>query len=304
MNSRPRSGPRAAPANVVTLVVVQTPVFGIRPIEEVQGIHDAFVAFEVDAEAWSLSKNGFHLMLARLANRNPMTVLLSGDVHYSFVAAVDYFASHAWGETTARQLNARIVQLNSSGLKNEATKTRALHAAGGGIFRQPIERNPRTFLGFGTPKNIVYYPPSPPTAHGYPAPSQPVPLNETPLELPLDEWGTRYASASGPLPASDWMYRVEFLTGTKVPPGETAAGAPIQILDPTPVSRVTRLSDWLNKLGRSYHAAVGTMVVGVNNLATVTFTGDGARRLARPPAGCLASDRRHAHGDAAGNDDL
>jgi hypothetical protein len=185
---------------------------------------------------------------------------------------VDYFASHAWGETTARQLNARIVQLNSSGLKNEAKKTRLLHAAAGAIFRQPIERNPRTFLGFGSQKNIVYYPPTDPESV---LPPPPLPLNEIPLALPLDEWGTKYATASGPLPASDWMYRVEFLTGTKIPPGATDQGVPIESVDPSPPSRVAKLSDWLKKLGRNHRAAIGTMIVGVNNLATVTFTGSG-----------------------------
>jgi hypothetical protein len=266
-------GTTRAPANVVTLVVVQTPLLGVRPIEEdVQDIRNTYVAFQTDAEAWSISPNGFQLMLARLANRNPMTILLSGDVHYSFVAVADYFATRPWGETAARQLSARIVQLNSSGLKNEAFKTRFLQTAAPALFQPPIDRNPRTFLGFGTPQKVVVQMPPDPVM----GVTSQVAVNETPLAIPLDEWGTKYLSATGgPLPQSDWMYRIEFLTGVKVPANVTDRGTPINSVPPGLPARVALVSPWLKVAGAVYRATVGTLIVGVNNLATVTFTGTG-----------------------------
>ena len=88
----------------VTLVVAQTPVLGMRFIEDHQRSLDPKTVFENDAEAWSLSSNGYELMLARLAAHNKAVILMSGDVHYSFAGWADYYATAPWGENRVARL--------------------------------------------------------------------------------------------------------------------------------------------------------------------------------------------------------
>jgi len=265
-------GAARAPDGIVTLVIAQTPVLGVRPIEAIQSIPSVRVAFAADAEAWALSNNGYQLMLARLAAHNPTTIVLSGDVHYSFVAVADYFASHAWGETTARQFSARIVQLNSSALKNEASNTRTLQERSTAALSWPFDKNPRAWIGFGTPQRLLYTPP--PTGQYVPPPPTQILLNETPILIALDEYGLSYANPSGgPLPTGDWMYRIEFLTGTKVPSLATGQVAPIDTYPPDQPSRVAEFTQWLQNLAKNQRAAIGATIIGLNNISTITFSG-------------------------------
>lgn len=73
---------------------------------------------EFDAEAWSSNRAAFEDLLARLVSFRRVLVL-SGDVHYAFSNQVAYFRK-GWPQADS----ARLVQLCSSALHNEADKTR------------------------------------------------------------------------------------------------------------------------------------------------------------------------------------
>jgi hypothetical protein len=73
---------------------------------------------ELDYEAWSLNPRGFEELLERLAGYGRV-LILSGDVHYSFTASVQY-----WDHRPARpRRRAAFAQLCSSSLKNEIVGT-------------------------------------------------------------------------------------------------------------------------------------------------------------------------------------
>ena len=87
-------------------------------------------------------------MLNRLAARNTFVVLLSGDVHFTFAAAADLYATKPWGTTAPVQPDraARIVQLTSSPMKNADFKTKFV-----GLVGWSILTNPASWAGLGVP---------------------------------------------------------------------------------------------------------------------------------------------------------
>ncbi|WP_246837624.1 alkaline phosphatase D family protein [Salinicola sp. MH3R3-1] len=99
------------------IIVSPAPVFGVKLIE---GIQRAFTWFGkpllVDAENWMAHPGAAHTMLNILRHsRTPQRyVILSGDVHYSFVYAITI---------RQRRNSPRMWQITSSGLKNTFPET-------------------------------------------------------------------------------------------------------------------------------------------------------------------------------------
>ena len=95
------------------LIVSPAPMFGVKLIEAVQRVFSwAGQPLLVDAENWMAHRGAAHVMMNIFRHsRTPGNyVVLSGDVHYSFVYEV-----HIRGRDTAPQL----WQITSSGVKNE-----------------------------------------------------------------------------------------------------------------------------------------------------------------------------------------
>ncbi|MGJ8679570.1 alkaline phosphatase family protein [Paraglaciecola sp.] len=95
------------------IMVSAAPVFGVKLIETIQRIFTFFgKALTVDAENWMAHKGTASVMLNIFRNRKtpPNFVILSGDVHYSFVYDVSL---------RFRQNSPHITQVTSSGIKNE-----------------------------------------------------------------------------------------------------------------------------------------------------------------------------------------
>ncbi len=89
------------------------PVFGVKLIETIQRIFTSFgKPLMVDAENWMTHPGSAYALLNLF--RHPKTprnfVILSGDVHYSFVFQI---------ELSHKQQSPSIWQITSSGLKNE-----------------------------------------------------------------------------------------------------------------------------------------------------------------------------------------
>jgi hypothetical protein len=144
-----------------TIVVTGVPVLGP------EGMELALVPFQrlarqliqVDAEAWGYDPATYEAMLWALS-RYKSVVLLSGDIHVAFSAALDY-----WSAPTGQAVQtARIVQLVSSGITQDwgatFTPTLKANALTHDIFEsvttalQPSER-----IGWGTPVREALTPP-------------------------------------------------------------------------------------------------------------------------------------------------
>ncbi|WP_299072213.1 alkaline phosphatase family protein [uncultured Paraglaciecola sp.] len=95
------------------IMVSAAPIFGVKFIETIQRIFTFFgKALTVDAENWMAHKGTASVMLNIFRNRKtpPNFVILSGDVHYSFVYDI---------RLRFRQNSPSITQITSSGIKNE-----------------------------------------------------------------------------------------------------------------------------------------------------------------------------------------
>jgi hypothetical protein len=95
------------------IIVSPAPIFGVKLIETVQRVFSAFgYPLLVDAENWMAHRGAAQVILNIFRHsRTPGSyVVLSGDVHYSFVYEV---------QIRHRQQGPKIWQITSSGIKNE-----------------------------------------------------------------------------------------------------------------------------------------------------------------------------------------
>jgi hypothetical protein len=95
------------------IMVSPAPIYGVKLIETIQRIFTFFgQPLMVDAENWMAHKGTANVMLNifRHVKTPPNFIILSGDVHYSFV----YEVSHRF-----RRHSSTIYQITSSGIKNQ-----------------------------------------------------------------------------------------------------------------------------------------------------------------------------------------
>jgi hypothetical protein len=245
-------------SNLVTLVVVQTPLLGLRVVEGLQETTTVEKVFDRDAESWSISPRGFETLLARLVAHNPLTVVMSGDVHYAMATTADYDGARPWGTASPpkQPLRARIVQLTSSSSHNETggwKGTRTLHT----YSRTATTLSDGVFFGFHE------YPVGQPG--GGPSGSSRVTLSEgTPVVVPLADYVRLFPLG----PAPDWTYRVVTRPGQIVnrPPSPPLSAVDVAQFGPLLAPLVSPL----------WHSTDGQNIVGVNNVGLVTFSGSTA----------------------------
>ncbi|WP_245961379.1 alkaline phosphatase D family protein [Thalassotalea euphylliae] len=94
------------------ILVSAAPIYGVKLIETVQRVFTFFGnPLAVDAENWMAHRGTANVMLNIFRNRKtpPQFIILSGDVHYSFV----YDVSHRFIRSSSS-----IVQITCSGIKN------------------------------------------------------------------------------------------------------------------------------------------------------------------------------------------
>jgi hypothetical protein len=132
--------PPPADIAAATLVVAPSPVLGTHLVEHViqplASLLPGGSEFS-DFESWSAATRN-HQELLRLLTAYAPLVLLSGDVHYSATASLDYHR----GATAIKAAG-----ITSSSAKNAEPKTLALHLLGEFAMRVGIERS-RRFVGF------------------------------------------------------------------------------------------------------------------------------------------------------------
>ncbi len=135
----------ARPNNTkVTLIISPSPVIGLPFIEGIQKTAKVFTdamstaAWGFDPEAWGLQETASERFIAQLALRglsaeNNCVVVLSGDVHYSFTARLQYSATCPFGNTENIPTKFVLAQFTCSSFKNEVSGfggSHSLHSKG------------------------------------------------------------------------------------------------------------------------------------------------------------------------------
>lgn len=154
--------PRPSGDTKLTIVVTGVPVIGPEGMELTLVPFQRFARLlsDVDAESWAYEPSTYEAMLAAMA-RYESVVLLSGDVHIGWSAALDYWSAPDNGPVRT----ARIVQLVSSGLtKDWGDYAPALrgHALSLDIFESATNAALMNAerVGWGTPLRTELTPPA------------------------------------------------------------------------------------------------------------------------------------------------
>jgi hypothetical protein len=211
--------PVAVPPGPFVMVVSPAPVLGLGVMEElVQPVVVRFAAYKPDPEAWAFAPVTFEKFLDRLQPFKRV-VILSGDVHFSLSAYLDY-----WKKGSATPT--RIVQFVSSALKNQQRNGQQYLNCGfmqqflGSAFR-PLER-----LGWLSRTGLT----ATNTANTTNSPALRVRLRREPVLLPSVGWPE---DTTVNLPA-DWSWRLDMIFDARLDTG--APGSRPQKIRPIVIS--------------------------------------------------------------------
>ncbi|MCB0612533.1 MAG: hypothetical protein KDC75_04485, partial [Phaeodactylibacter sp.] len=252
-----------------------------------RGDRHKLTAFDPDlADSWEVHSPAFEKMLARLASRIPKkdgkrhskVVAVSGDVHFSFAARLQYWAEKPLdGEAAEHRLT--MAHLTASAFKNEAGIFAALHDIGyelaNFISAEKKLPEPEIILGYPKPDsfseekskeillNTKWFP------NYYPAMMQ-----ETPAMLPLPQMEEDLK-----VPKPDWFYRIDFIRGAKGSDYEA------ELPDPDPNPDPDR--KWYHKVGSQLkkhylygkNSAAGRDIISRNSLAVLSFDWEGKGKV-------------------------
>ena len=280
------------PETEVTLVISPGPVVGVPFMEKLQKIAKKIsekfgsAAWGFDTEAWGLEETAFERILSRIALRGlpgkqNKVVILSGDVHYSFSARLQYRATRPFEATKNVNIDLTIVQFTSSPFKNEKKGiggSHSLHIKGFVPFRLLINGPSAEVLGWDNPQKEelylgVCYTPINETL-------QPIPLisqdNPAKLDLVKERSSLRKLEITK---KPQWWYRIDFIDAKSenINQKQNSHSANTgSILAPLPgQNRQPFLEQYLAIAGNEHHHELGKNygkeIVGVNNIAEITF---------------------------------
>ncbi|MFC5142932.1 hypothetical protein ACFPK1_32245 [Actinomycetospora rhizophila] len=258
----------AGPAPGATVVIAPSPVLGTHVIEHVlQPAVNLLPGGSVyaDFESWPAAPAQHQELLRRVAAQGP-TVILSGDVHYSGTAGLEYVRGPV--TTTA-------AQVTSSAAKNADTKTMMLHLFGDLAMRLGIERT-RTVDGYTALS----------AAQQAALVSPPPAGSELPYDDMVDVLLGRVARAAQETPAlishevavvyglgtPDWTYEVEPVDDERMPAPGALLDAMTAAPDPWPGWDPAKSSSLVRALRASDLHRIGRMFVGLPQISILTFT--------------------------------
>jgi hypothetical protein len=261
----------------LTLVVAPTPCLGLTWVEHWQRKErrNKGLQWKHDTEAWGLNRTEFQTLLTTLAMRRTRVVILSGDVHYGFAARLGYWARRPFGlgVALAERRVANVAQLTASSFKNQTSSvlpkanTDQLHIKGfspSRMFGLDLRNNPEDWAGWAGPApasevhretgGFLFWRGSPSFhAEGF-----------TVLNV------SRRPAHRKDSVQEDWLYRVQFLPGTKSP----TSFLPDPALSPPPADKDAAAHS-AHKLDKARAKALkgkqGVEIVGLNNLGEVLF---------------------------------
>ena len=235
--------------------------------------------FKADFEGFEFDVVSFQTLMARLAALGPVesnkrktrVVLLSGDIHFSYCARVNYWAPRPFGDQSSQATEAIFVQLVSSSVKKEEFLTRGL----GRIGFLPLVGlpSPDFFAGWRNPTGMLLEV-GMRTFVG-PGQSQRWTVNGTPAIAELNERAVLSRSYSMP---PDWRYRIEFLRGNDNIKRLEADTFGTEIIPEIPASDPNLALQEAIKAERNHRfyfcfLAPGREIAGHNNLCHVFFSG-------------------------------
>ncbi|MEO0687008.1 MAG: hypothetical protein AAFY76_18670, partial [Cyanobacteria bacterium J06649_11] len=275
----------------ISFVISPGPFIGVPYIENLQkiakGIYEKIgnAAWGFDTEAWALDKTAFERMIARLAlralpNSKSRVVFLSGDVHYSFGARLQYSAVHPFESPESVNSELVIAQLTSSSLKNEVGGIGGSHSAhrqGFVPIRVKSDLPTAEVLGWENKQEQE-------VTIGHMSllveelfQSIPLKIKGTPGIIDLVKQRNSFRKLEiNKKP--EWCYRIDFIAskdeGLEKP--ETENQEATSIIAPFPgENRKPALEKYLS-MARNYKEYLskkghGTEIVGLNNLGEITF---------------------------------
>lgn len=280
------------PDTEVTLVISPGPVVGVPFMEKLQTVAKTIsekfgsAAWGFDTEAWGLEETAFERILSRMALRGlpgkqNKVVILSGDVHYSFSARLQYRATRPFEAAANINTDLTIVQFTSSPLKNEKKGiggSHSLHIKGFVPFRLLINQPSAEVLGWENPQKEelhigVYYTPINQTLQSIPLISQNHPAK---LDLVKERGSLRKLEITK---KPQWWYRIDFIDAKSeniTQERNSHCANTASILAPLPgQNRQPFLEQYLAIAGDEHHHELGKNygkeIVGVNNIAEITF---------------------------------
>jgi hypothetical protein len=286
----------------VTVVISPSPVIGLPFLETVQKTAKNLAeqvgaaAWGFDPEAWGLEETAVERLLARLALRSlppdkSRVIILSGDVHYSFAARLQYSATRPFQIPNnveiehGASLQMVIAQFTSSSLKNEAKGlggSHSLHRKGFVPFKLIHDLPTAEILGWENQEKkeveigIVY------TTFDhifYPTVEcLPWRLNTNPAKVDLVEQRS-YNRVLQITKTPEWQYKVNFLSAKLEDINQPQDFHPVKpsvVKAPLPgEDRKQPLAQYLamakNYRDRTSQKGKGKEVVGLNNIGEITF---------------------------------
>ena len=268
--------PRPPGDRKFVLVVTGVPVIGPEGMELTLVPFQRFARLlgDVDAESWAYEPTTYEALLAALA-RYESVVILSGDVHIGWSAALDYWSAPEGGPVRT----ARIVQLVSSGLtKDWGSYAPALrgHALSLDVFESAT--NPALMhaerVGWGTPLRTELAPP-PRLGALVTQPERAHPFYRARLKMkapvvPTHGWPKDTKEVREP----NWAWRATMARDDRVettlPPNFERRWTPVE-LPPDPID--PGVIGWHAKAAR--RMAFGRVFAAAANVGIVTFEPDG-----------------------------
>ena len=259
--------PAGNEADTPTLLVAPAPVLGLRLIEHVVqpllGLTEGG-AKTFDFESWSALGETFENLLTRI-NAWKRVVILSGDVHFGYAAALRY-------ESPPGAQAGRAVQFVASGAKNAASLTLLLHLLGDAFMKAGIIRS-RTFRGYtqltqaqkdaleAVPAGSLVYDDAADVAAGRV-------LREGRRQPAVftDEVAAFYNLGTG-----DWRYTIEHLDDESVPAmGNLAAALAAAPAAWAGWNRANSIAT-IRALRASDLVRIGRVIVGLPQIAVISF---------------------------------
>ena len=248
----------------VTIVVAPAPVFGVPFVEEHQKTSGAAV-FEDDSEAWGMNDEAFQRLIGWAAARRRAVTMLSGDVHYAFVAACTYTGTQPYRQPVGPATTSVIVQLTSSALHNQSegnVSTERQHLGGYSQLYMINTAPPEDTIGWNVP---------PTAAQLRIAASSRYPLRNIHRTAPAVLHHVDHRPAGTTIgKVADWRYQVRWLPGVKAT--TLPAPAPLTAFTGDAGQKAKALKEFQGAYRSQLNDRGGREIVGRNNMGELRFT--------------------------------
>lgn len=263
--------------NLLTLVVAPTNLIHLRLIDVAQqwSLKQGKVFHNDVGDAWNLHKEALAELLAALFETRDRVVVLSGDIHYGFVARLSYWTRQPQeSNQPEKQVEAKrqaqvLVQLTSSAFKNAELKTQIIQTKLKSIAPEP----PQEWVGWYRSPELWEVQSMPGKTHWLKLlPVQPPLIRQ--LKPTQGNYQIAWSiAAQDPQSLPDWHYRIEWIK--RQPAQSMPWGRKLSWLKLGQRRQKgwRRVCSWFSWLWYNRWLQEGEEVVGESNLGLVQFRG-------------------------------